>query len=217
LIYSYQGVKSAAAGTDGSYDKVAFTFNHLLSRVKFEFKNVSTSSNVSIVIKDVKITNAYQSGTFDVSKVTATATNSDETYKALAWTLDNDTYSVEFGSITDVIGYNGSAKTDHYYLIPDVGTAKAYTATFEVQVRAKNAKDEDMYYPAENKYYSQKVTLPEATMYKGYSYIYVAEVNADNFVIDPDDPNKKLQPIKFTLTTVNDWGDFTSESTYTVE
>ena len=46
---------------------VAFTFNHMLSRVKFSFTNgFAAGSNIALKVTDVKITNAHKSGDLKV-------------------------------------------------------------------------------------------------------------------------------------------------------
>jgi hypothetical protein len=59
LIYATQTATGLASGNK----KVALTFNHLLSKVKFTFENgFPTNSNISLKVTGVKINNAYSKG-----------------------------------------------------------------------------------------------------------------------------------------------------------
>ena len=78
LLYSsVSGVETDDMGIPkertGIEDKtVAFTFNHLLSKVHFTFTNGFTEANgVELTVTDIKITNATASGTYNLSEWTA--------------------------------------------------------------------------------------------------------------------------------------------------
>ncbi len=45
---------------------VAFNFNHLLSKVHFKFTNASKSANYKFIIKDIKVSGQYTSGTYTI-------------------------------------------------------------------------------------------------------------------------------------------------------
>ncbi len=45
---------------------VAFNFNHLLSKVHFKFTNTSKSANYKFIIKDIKVSGQYTSGTYTI-------------------------------------------------------------------------------------------------------------------------------------------------------
>ncbi|MBO5820583.1 MAG: fimbrillin family protein, partial [Alistipes sp.] len=49
-------------------DKVTLKFMHLLSKIKFTFKNGFTNENTSLVVKNIKIVNAPAKGNIDVNK-----------------------------------------------------------------------------------------------------------------------------------------------------
>ena len=64
LLYSKAADKTTDQEITTDPGKVGFTFKHLLSRVKFTFKNTfPANAAAKISVKDVKITNAYQNGT----------------------------------------------------------------------------------------------------------------------------------------------------------
>ena len=49
---------------------VAFNFNHLLSKVHFKFTNASKSANYKFIIKDIKVSGQYTSGTYTIGAET---------------------------------------------------------------------------------------------------------------------------------------------------
>ena len=182
-----------AVSTEGSCPAaIKFTFNHLLSRVKFAFKN-GMDDGSTINVTGVTITNAN-------TKATATLG------ETAAWALakDNTTGNLTFGNVlldgqaTDFAAPESKA-TDHKYMIPAISDGQKYTVTFTVTRHHSGVTDQ----------YEHTVELPEITMEQGKSYNFTAELNAQNITGgDPDDPdNPQLCPIKFTA-TVSDWGGF---------
>lgn len=172
LIYAWSGKVECA--TPSTMQKVGLTFNHLLSRVMFTFQNDLKNSNTSIVVRKVNITNAYANGTIDLTKA------------PLAWTVENPTLSLLFSDIQGNIAVNSKATTGTNYLIP---TTFGYNLTFTVDLyQGKVLADT----------YEHTVTMPAVAMQPGYSYNFVAKLNAQNI-----NPEEELYPIEFTVTAVN--------------
>lgn len=194
LIYDVDGkYATSPVSTEGQCpEPINLTFNHLLSRVKFAFKNAMDDGS-TINVTDVTITNA---------NTKATATLGETATWALAG--DNSTASLTFGNVilddpaTDY-AENVTKATDHKYMIPATSADQKYTVTFTVTRNHSGVTDE----------YIHSVELPAVTMVPGKSYQFVAELNAQNITGgDPDDPNNpELCPIKFTA-QVKDWEDF---------
>lgn len=194
LIYDIDDTyaTNAVSTTTGCPPAINFTFNHLLSRVKFAFKN-GMDDGSTINVTGVTITNAN-------TKATATLG------ETAAWALakDNTTGNLTFGNVlldgqaTDFAAPESKA-TDHKYMIPAISDGQKYTVTFTVTRHHSGVTDQ----------YEHTVELPEITMEQGKSYNFTAELNAQNITGgDPDDPdNPQLCPIKFTA-TVSDWGGF---------
>ena len=161
---------------------INFTFNHLLSRVMFEFKN-AMDDNSTINVTGVTITNANTKATATLG---ATAT----------WALadDNAPAALNFGDVL-----LDAEATDHKYMIPATSADQKYVVTFVVTRHHSGVTDQ----------YNHEVEIPAVTMEQGKSYKFTAELNAQNITGgDPDDPdNPQLCPIKFTA-TVSDWGGF---------
>ena len=47
----------------------------------------------------------------------------------------------------------------------------------------------------------------------GYCYDFAAELNAENIVVDPDDPDAQLKPITFTVNEISKWIDTNKDQT----
>lgn len=181
LLYSKAADKTTGAEVTTDPGEVNFTFKHLLSRVKFTFKNTfPANAAAKISVKDVKITNAYQNGTITPAEENA------------VWNATNNTLSVVFASdnVKDLVAGTGSGETEHMYLIPVA--SPQYTVTFTVVLDQNGATTE---YP-----HTSTITT---RMEKGKSYNFVAALNETN--VTPD----KLFPIKFTA-KVDPWGAFTN-------
>lgn len=194
LIYDVNGEHaSKAVSTEGQCPAaIDFTFNHLLSRVKFTFTNAMDDGS-TINVTGVTITNA---------NTKATATLGETATWALA--KDNIPGNLTFGNVlldgqaTDFAAPESKA-TDHKYMIPAISNGQKYTVIFTVTRHHSGVTDQ----------YDHTVELPEITMEQGKSYNFTAELNAQNITGgDPDDPdNPQLCPIQFTA-TVSDWGGF---------
>ena len=194
LIYDIDGTyaTNAVSTTTTCPDPIDFTFNHLLSRVKFAFEN-AMDDNSTINVTGVTITNA---------NTKATATLGETATWALA--DDNDVAELSFGNVildAEATGYaeNETKETDHKYMIPATSAGQKYVVTFLVTRHHSGVTDQ----------YNHEVELPAVTMEQGKSYKFTAELNAQNITGgDPDDPdNPQLCPIKFTA-SVSDWGGF---------
>ena len=179
LLYAGVVSKTTESTISSQPDPVAFTFKHLLSRVKFTFKNTfPATAAAKISVSDVKITNAYTNG-----EITPAADNA-------AWTVTNNNLQVSFAStaVVDLVAGTGTAATDHMYLIPVA--SPSYTVTFTVTLNQNGATSD----------YNHTATITTG-MEMGKSYNFVASLNQDNVTPNP------LYPIEFTATVTN-WGDF---------
>lgn len=199
LCYAYNTVMGAAAGQG----KVALNFGHMLSRVKFTFKNTFPNANSIIRVSDVKITNA-------TAKATVNKVDGDD-----LWTASTDapgTFELPFpmivnpstnGNIAGGTSTNNEGVTEHQYIIP-VKDGMAYNLSFKVQLVSYDASStaEDKYTVLQT-YVHNECALPEVAFKNNLSYNFVAEINQKNI-----DPDQELTPIMFTP-TVTAWEDFT--------
>lgn len=150
---------------------ISFTFNHLLSRVKFTFKNGMDDGSL-INVTGVEIGNA---------NTKAVATLDENSTWALA--SDNEASKLSFGDILLSEGessftVNETRSTDHKYMIPVLAENQAYQVTFIVERKHHGVTDT----------YTHTVTIPakDCAFESGKSYNFVAELTALN--INPETP-----------------------------
>lgn len=180
LIYATAKQETVAGNTCPS--PVDLTFNHMLSRVRFQFENGMDDGSV-LTVSNVKITDACTSGTATLA----------EQLTGLSWTTGQTTGALEFGDAAAMKQQNAKAETAHKYMIP---ADKAYKLTFTVTRVHHGVTDT----------YDHTVTLPQTEMKQGLSYQFVATLTAKNI-----NPVEELCQIKFTA-TVAKWEDFTDKS-----
>lgn len=201
LVYATADSNGPVSTDESCPAEVNLTFNHLLSRVKFEFTNEMLDAS-ALNITDVTITNANTKGKVDLDASAKWSLAADNTPTALAF----GGVLLEEGE-TDGFVSNVSRETDHLYMIPLDG-ADAYTLTFTI---------ERNYHGGLYKEYEHEVTLPAVEWAAGNSYCFTAVINEKNINPNPDDPSE-FCPIVFTA-SVDDWGDFNEEGLpgYTIE
>lgn len=173
---------------------INFNFQHLLSRVKFQFVNNMDDGSV-INVRNVSIVNAN-------TEATAVLNSKSTDFTGVTWTLDNNNKIAKllFGNV--LLGENEisfkfgeSAETDHKYMIPAKSDGQVYEVEFQVE-RQFNGVTE---------VYSHTVKLPvSVVMEQAKSYVFTAELNAQNI-----NPDVELCPIQFNA-AVDSWGSFSN-------
>ena len=195
VLYAHSGEITGQASDNA---KVAFTFNHILSKVKFSFKNSYNASNTKIRVRDIKIIDAYKEGKVVLSSQTATndetlssgvATWSEQSKKELVLNFGNAATSAV--DAEENIAVNGTIESyNELLLIPGQDT---YNVTFIVDVVVDDV--------VVKTYENHKATINH-NFVAGLSYDINAEITSMN--IDTDDPNGQ-ESIQFTVTAINDW------------
>lgn len=199
LLYSeFEGYE----GKLTSNEQVAFTFRHILSKVKFSFENAYNASAATLRVYDVKITNAYKTAKAELNVYkysngqTVNFTNWENQAQATDFILD-------FGAATDdeattnkendatvAFEYGKTYETQkELFLIPGM-IHGGYNVTFKVDLLVNDTKITTYEHTA-------TVTFTPAA---GYSYDIKAVVNAENI-----DPESKQEPIEFTVTSIGGW------------
>lgn len=179
-------------GVTASYTTpVSMTFNHQLSKVKFSFANV-VGVDYNVKVKDVKITNAYKTGTLTVAAAENTWGNQANNNLEL-----NFGNVVAEGATADEAGVIGNTKTLESYneklMIPMNNTA-TYTVTFTAELYKGNVLLGT---------YPHTVTIKNVEFKLGYCYNFKATLTHEN-IVDPENP---LKPIEFTVNSVTDWNE----------
>ena len=189
LLFAYNKPAQTPAAITAQPAKVGFTFNHMLSRVRFTFANgFGEGSNITLQVTDVTITDAYATADLAVTNGAP----------ADAWTNFGATFSKNFGQVggntlatlTDA-GATMSAATEHFYLIP---ANKAYNVTFTVKLFQAGVELDT---------YNRTATIPATAMAKGMSYDIKTTLTAQNTSDDG-----QLYPILFEVAGVTAWDSF---------
>lgn len=166
----YAAAKQEAVADKGCPAPVDLTFNHMLSRVRFQFENGMLDGS-KLTVTNVKINDAYTSGTATLA----------EQLTGLSWATGEATGALEFGDAA-AMEQNAKEVTAHKYMIP---ANKTYKLSFTV-TRVHHGVTDTYYH---------NVNLQELTFEPGKSYQLTAKFTAENI-----NPDEVLCPIQFTAT-----------------
>ena len=207
----YSGIVECKGEVSGN-DAVAFTFKHILSRVKFSFKNGYNASAATIRVRDIKITNAFKTGEATLAVDDAATTNVDETVAWKNQAAGENDFVISFGAATDLesttdvkeatVAEYAFGKTVESHserlLIPG---SKEWNISFVVDLLVSHEVIKTYSHTA-------KATID---LKPGMSYDIKAVITAENI-----DPAHAQEPIEFTA-TMTDWTDATTENGATVD
>lgn len=201
LLYANGGAFNADETFIASPQPVGLTFKHQLSKVKFSFKN-SVSRAYNIKVTDVKITNAKSTGTLTVNAADANAWSN----------VGGDPLELSFGaagttdaSTADAIAFSTEVETyNELLMIPTASSSYNVTFTVELLIGTVSMG-----------IYKHTATISGVELKLGYCYDFAADLNADNIVVDPDDPDAELVPIEFEVDDISEWID--TEENQTVD
>ena len=177
LIYAATTV-TTGADINKQPDPVKFQFNHLLSKVKFSFKNGFVNPTTQLVIRDIKM-NVAKKGSINLAQADWWSTNE--------WALGADRFDLKFGDVARLaIGETDECAKER--LTIPAGTDEVYTIKFTVDlyqgdVLAQTFEDETS-------------LVKGVALEIGKAYNFVAEINASNL---------GLFPINFEVEEVKDW------------
>ena len=178
-------------GEGSGNDAVAFTFKHILSKVKFSFKNGYNASAATIRVKNVQITNAYTSG--DVT-LAADNAETDDVDESATWSNQATTAAFSFGNAAAASAdaeeaYEYGKTQESYYERLLIPANAAWNITFDVDLLVSGKRIDTYTHTA-------KATID---LKHGMSYDINAEITAANI-----DPDHAQEPIEFTA-TMTDW------------
>ena len=180
LIYAAAKQETVAGNTCPA--AVNLTFNHMLSRVRFQFENGMADGSV-LTVSNVKINDACTSGTATLAEQLA----------GLTWAPGQGTGALEFGNAA-AMEKDAKEATAHKYMIP---ATKTYKLSFTVT---------RVHHGVTDVYNHNNVNLQQLTFEPGKSYQLKATFTAENI-----NPNEELCPITFTA-TVNPWESVDDQS-----
>ena len=144
---------SSSGAIDATTKTVDFTFNHLLSKVQFEFtNNFATETGVELTVTGITIKGAAMESTYSVSTKT--------------WGTTSGTADIDFGS-TSAIQPGGKKGTSSNvcFLIPT-------TQNFDIFFIVTHNKGGN---PT-----PKTITMTNVTLQPGFSYNFTAELNSGN-------------------------------------
>ena len=157
-------------------DAVKLQFSHLLSKVKFTFKNGFLTDNMSLEVKDIKMT-APATGTIDLA-VENWWDNDD-------WQPAGD-LTLEFGNVAKLLATK-SDECAHERLTIPVDKNYEYEVTFTVKLYTGDQLAlED----------TKTTTISGVALEMGKAYNFSAEINPENL---------HLPSIEFEVVEVKDW------------
>lgn len=200
LVAAQTSVKSQ---TDvNSYSAVSLTFYHMLSQIKFTFKN-SDAADYKLAISNIKITaGKTANGTF-----TMTAPN----IPSITWdATDSNNGEYTIADIADIAkGPSGSTASESLLILPQSTTG--LKVTFTARLTDANGT------AIATGNFEAPLTISEDggdAWEPGYRYNYIAELNGSDVPVNPVDPsqpgdgsNPKPKVIEFSNITVNPWAD----------
>ena len=182
---------------DSGNGTVAFTFRHVLSKVKFSFENAYNASAATIKVYDIKINNAYETG-----NVALTSASTEWSSQAGTLVLDfgaavnegvdddADVDEVQIYNTADAFAYNTTLESYNELLLIPGTVTDGYNVTFKVDLLVSDQKIKTYDHTA-------KVNFAPAP---GTCYDIKAVINAENI-----DPENKQEPIEFTVSTLSGW------------
>ena len=178
LIYATASVATPDMATlqNKGMDAVKFQFQHLLSKVKFTFKNGFLTDNATVKIENITMT-APASGEINLSE-------------GSGWVLDDEDLTLEFGNVGELSKAEGkvnSAQCDRERLTIPADETYTYNIEFDVT----------LYYGTEEAFSVHKeAVVTDVALEMGKAYNFVAEINPDNL---------NLLPIVFDVQGVDAW------------
>ena len=183
LLYAAAGPIDAPAANATTVDPVKFAFNHMLSKVKFTFKNGFTNSLATIDVKNIEMV-VPATATIDLDVADWWSTN--------CWTGYTGTKTVAFGDACAMTAIGVSQECDNERIILPADATQSYEVTFDVVL-----------YQGEVAAYTgtKTVKIEGVALEMGKAYNFTAELNASNLSAD----GSELLPIVFDVEEVKDW------------
>ena len=183
LLYSAVGPIAAPAQNATSVEKVKFSFNHMLSKVKFTFTNGFTNELATIDVKNIQMV-VPATADIDVNVADWWSTN--------CWKNYNGTATVAFGDACAKTAIGVSQECDDARIILPANNNVVYTVTFDVALYQGDV----VAYEG-----TKTVEIKGVALQIGKSYNFTAELNASNITED----GSELLPIEFEVIDVKDW------------
>ena len=187
LLYATAAQQGKVSGNE----MVDFSFRHVLSKVKFSFKNAYNATNATIRVKDITITNPHKTADVVLNAATAWSNHAKAADFKLAFGMATDDEATDDKENVEVAYAfdNTYESQNELFLIPSA-TNYEYEVTFNVELLVSGSVV---------KTYAHTVKAEFAPA-PGNSYDIKAVINAENI-----DPENEQEPIEFTVSTLSGW------------
>ena len=202
LLYAASGPYTTGETITTQPESVKFTFNHMLSKVKFTFKNGFTNTNSTIKISDVTMT-APASGSINVAQENWWSTNQ--------WVLtegQENALTLKFGNAKGAkdltLTATASDECELERLTIPADKTQKYVVKFYVELYQGDVLAIDGERTAE---------ITGVALEIGKAYNFTAELNASNLTDDVTE--NPLFPITFEVEEVKDWVNVENEKLVT--
>ena len=173
LLYAKEMMTSK--GINETNGAVKFQFQHLLSKVKFTFKNGFPTETASVKVTNVKMT-APKNAEINLAQADY----------AKAWTSLANTTTLEFGDV-ETLAYTQDAEVAKERLTIPADAAYTYNIQFDVE----------LFMGAQSVYTTSKTSVVTgAELEMGKAYNFTAEITPANL---------ELEEIVFDVIAVEDW------------
>lgn len=183
LLYAEDGVVTPTT-IPSEPEKVALTFQHLLSKIKFTFTNGLSNEHSSMAISNVKMV-VPAKGTVDLA------------VKPYVWNVtENETLTLNFGQILDKadndthLAITGVGEIENELLTIPLATTQSVISSYEISFDVTIYNGDQVANTIH-----KTATITGTTFEAGKCYNITAILNAENL---------GLKPIDFTV-TVEDW------------
>lgn len=183
LLYSAVGPIDAPAANATSAEKVKFSFNHMLSKVKFSFTNGFTNELATIDVKNIQM---VVPATADID------VNVADWWTENNWKNYDGTATVAFGDACAKTGIGESQECDNERIVLPANNDVVYTVTFDVALYQGDV----VAYEG-----TKTVEVKGVALEMGKAYNFTAELNASNITED----GSELLPIEFDVIEVKEW------------
>ena len=183
LLYSAVGPIAAPAADATEVEPVKFTFNHMLSKVKFSFTNGFTNELATIDVKNIRMV-VPAKGSINVAQQDWWSTNE--------WELGTETVELAFGDACAKTAIGVKQESAEERIVFPADNTQTYAIAFDVAL------------------YQGDVVAYEGTKNATIEGVALEIGKAYNFTVTLDEKNitaegNELLPIKFTVVEVKDW------------
>ena len=183
FLYSAVGPIAAPAQGATTVDPVKFSFNHMLSKVKFTFTNGFANDLATIDVTNVRMV-VPSKGTIKLDQEDWWSTNK--------WVLGTETVELVFGDACSKLAKGASKFAANERIVLPADATQSYAITFDVKLWQGGVEA----------YSGTKNGIVEGVALQiGKAYNFKVELNADNITAD----GTELLPIVFDVEEVKTW------------